>query len=305
MDDHERELLRSTVGQVLSDTGGDDAIDALAALGWNEVFAAEPFECTAVAFAERGRRLATVALLDAAVLSVLDRDVSESSVVLQTARGAVIGSNRATSAPTVVALTVDGPSRGAVREFALATCACEPIIGLEEPSVLTRVTLPSSPDAGAAPVTEQGELAARIVGLAHAAEILGASAKLLADVCDYVRERNQFGRPIGEFQAVKHRLAACHVAQEAARVAVEHACHDSSWAAIGVARALAGRAGAITVVLAPHVMGAMGFVWEVDIHRYHKRILAIDAIAGPWDCLALEIGRTVIESGTLERMGAA
>ena len=109
---------------------------------------------------------------------------------------------------------------------------------------------------------------ARVRGFALsalAAEQAGTAAKCLDMTVEYARQRVQFGRPIGSFQAVKHRLADMHVLVEAARSAAYDTDHPTA-AKIYCSEAL-GRVAAEMVQL----HGGIAITWEHDAQRYFKR----------------------------------
>ncbi|GGU88327.1 acyl-CoA dehydrogenase [Streptomyces albospinus] len=125
---------------------------------------------------------------------------------------------------------------------------------------------------------------------ALAAEAVGAADAALARTVGYVQERTQFGRPIGSFQAVQHRLADLYVAVQAARSAAYYA----AWAAGGGrtgeadgpgvgALALAQALEALRAVAAEAVQlhGGIGFTWEHDAHLYFKRAACDELLLGP------------------------
>jgi acyl-CoA dehydrogenase len=129
--------------------------------------------------------------------------------------------------------------------------------------------------------------AARDVGLAGlAAEQVGASGHALEATVTHVRQRHQFGRPIGSFQAVKHRLADLLVEIEAAKSAAGYAaaCVDAApeelalaaSAAKVVCTAASVRAAAEYVQL----HGGIGFTWEHPAHRYVRRARTSEALLG-------------------------
>ena len=98
----------------------------------------------------------------------------------------------------------------------------------------------------------------------------------------------QFGRPIGQFQAVKHRCANMLVALEAARAAVWDAARafdevdESGWAvAQGVAAALATETGFRCAKDCIQVLGGIGYTWEHDAHLYLKRATALRCCCPP------------------------
>jgi len=131
-------------------------------------------------------------------------------------------------------------------------------------------------------------LPAHGAGPLRLAEVLaGAMSVGVADWCvataaEYAAVRVQFGRPIGQFQAVKHRCANMLVALEAARAAVWDAARAfdddiaSGWdVAQGSAAALATEAGFSCAKDCIQVLGGIGYTWEHDAHLYLKRATAL------------------------------
>jgi alkylation response protein AidB-like acyl-CoA dehydrogenase len=113
--------------------------------------------------------------------------------------------------------------------------------------------------------------------LGHSAELLGASSRVLDLSVEYAKERVQFGRPIGSFQAVKHRCADMLVDVEGMRSAVYHAAWalgagdpDRSVAA-STAKTWCSDAGRRVMASGLQVHGGIGFTWEHDLHLYVKR----------------------------------
>ena len=106
----------------------------------------------------------------------------------------------------------------------------------------------------------------------------------------YAKERAQFDRPIGSFQAVKHLLADMVVRAEVARAAVYAAActlDDPDLGdldrAVSGAKLLAGEAAIDNGKSATQVHGGMGFTWEVDVHLYLKRAWVLDTQFGSVD----------------------
>ncbi|MEV5608024.1 acyl-CoA dehydrogenase family protein [Streptomyces sp. NPDC052225] len=132
-----------------------------------------------------------------------------------------------------------------------------------------------------------GALAAAGDGVATllAAEAVGAADRALERTVAYVKEREQFGRPVGSFQAVKHRLADVYVQVQAARSAAYYA----AWAASDVQEkevgglALAQGLEALRTAAAEAVQlhGGIGFTWEHDAHLYLKRAAGDELLFGP------------------------
>jgi alkylation response protein AidB-like acyl-CoA dehydrogenase len=130
----------------------------------------------------------------------------------------------------------------------------------------------------------QGLLAPALAYLA--AEMAGAAAAALDLTCDYARERVQFDRPIGAFQAVKHPLVDVLIAVERARslalgaaAALDHA-PDHALRAARMAKASAEEALLYACDRAVQLHGGFGFTWDCDAHLYYKRALASAATWG-------------------------
>lgn len=104
-----------------------------------------------------------------------------------------------------------------------------------------------------------------------AAEQLGSAGKTCEMAVRYARERTQFGRPIGSFQAVKHLCAQMLVRTEVARAAVYAASITGDAAEITAAKLLADEAAARGARDCLQVHGGMGFTWEADVHLHLKR----------------------------------
>ncbi|HEV3354723.1 MAG TPA: acyl-CoA dehydrogenase family protein [Acidimicrobiales bacterium] len=116
---------------------------------------------------------------------------------------------------------------------------------------------------------------------------LGMAAVLTEMSVAYAKERQQFDRPIGSFQAIKHLLADMFVRTEVARSAVYAAAVNLDQPALGPparavagAKLLAGEAATVNAKTATQVHGGMGFTWEVDVHLYLKRSWVLDTAFG-------------------------
>lgn len=116
-----------------------------------------------------------------------------------------------------------------------------------------------------------------LLSLAIACDSLGAARRILSLTVEYLKTREQFGRPIGAFQALQHRVA--DIAADIALVGeiVDHAVHCSEirsadagfWAALAKVQATDIHMHAATEAIQMH--GAIGFTWEHDAHLYLKR----------------------------------
>ena len=155
-----------------------------------------------------------------------------------------------------------------------------PVVSLDMTRQLCDLTLTdvSARRAAAGAAAEHAVTAALRAGAAMlAAEQVGLAGRALEITLDYVKQRHQFARPVGSFQAIKHRLADLWVAITQARAASRYAaaCLASSDPDTDVAVALAKAAGSDTALKAGQEMvqlhGGIGFTWEHPAHLYLKR----------------------------------
>ncbi|GHB60551.1 acyl-CoA dehydrogenase [Streptomyces umbrinus] len=123
-----------------------------------------------------------------------------------------------------------------------------------------------------------------LMGLA--ATTVGSCRRILDLVVNHVKERHQFGRPLGAFQAVKHKAADMYVAIERARAlthfsALTLAEHDDRrHRAAHMAKAAAGECQRLVFRHGLQLFGAMGFTWENELQVHLKRAKACDLLLG-------------------------
>jgi len=126
--------------------------------------------------------------------------------------------------------------------------------------------------------------------LACAAQQLGVSQQLIDMAVRYACQREQFGVPIGSFQAIKHMLADCQVKLEYARPAVYRAAHSVAREArsravdTSMAKAAASEAALLAARVALQVHGAIGYTWEQDLHVWMRRAWSLELAwgSGAW-----------------------
>jgi alkylation response protein AidB-like acyl-CoA dehydrogenase len=131
-----------------------------------------------------------------------------------------------------------------------------------------------------------GASAAALVSCAVAAEVVGVCQRALEMTVDYVKERRQFGMPVGSFQAVSHRCAEMLLDTESAR----SAAYFAAWAAdadpdrlpeaAALAAAAAATGGRHVTAAAIQNHGGIGFTWEADVHWLYKRAELDRALLG-------------------------
>ncbi|MFF0307624.1 acyl-CoA dehydrogenase [Streptosporangium sp. NPDC004379] len=155
---------------------------------------------------------------------------------------------------------------------------------------LDAVTVPAGRVLDGLTGAEVRDLAAILLG----AEAAGVAAWCVRAAAEYAKVRVQFGRPIGQFQGVKHKAARMLVALEQARATVWDATRAAAEAAGegDGAAAVAAYTAAIAGVVAPdaavqcakdaiQIFGGIGYTFEHDAHLYYRRALTLRALLGP------------------------
>ena len=137
---------------------------------------------------------------------------------------------------------------------------------------------------GSAPATRRDAVARTLdrLAVAYVVDGVGAAQRALELAVEYAKERVQFDKPIGSFQAVQHLCADMLRTVELGRAAGYYACWAADDAdpteahrAATMAKAFAGDAFAQLGGSAIQVFGGIGFTWEHDIHLYYKRLLTL------------------------------
>ncbi len=162
-----------------------------------------------------------------------------------------------------------------------------------------------------APARLIGTDGAAAVGLARtcdlaiaalAAEQVGAAQRCLDMAVGYAKERIQFGRPIGSFQAIKHRCADMLVLVEGARSAAVHAAESADSSdlpiAASVAKMTCSEAFLQVALDNMRIHGGIGFTWEHDAHLYVRRAKATELIFGSPDHHAQRLAALAMKGRT-------
>ena len=180
-----------------------------------------------------------------------------------------------------------GHARLAVVDMSAAGVTIEPVDGLDPTRRLSTVTLDGAPSMTlAAPDAVALAHARDVIAVAVAAESVGVAQRAMEMAVEHARDRKQFGRPIGVFQAVSHPCAQMLLEVEGARSAVMFAAWalddspDEAPLAAAMAKAYASDAGRRVPAAALQVLGGIGFTWEHDLHFWLKRGRANAAVWG-------------------------
>ncbi|MFI5394093.1 MAG: acyl-CoA dehydrogenase family protein [Candidatus Binatia bacterium] len=141
--------------------------------------------------------------------------------------------------------------------------------------------------------------------LACAAQQVGIGQQLVDMAVRYATEREQFGKPIGSFQAIKHMLANVAVRIEFARPVVYRAAfsvaHDAVTRAVDVSQAklAASEAAVLAAKTALQVHGAIGYTWEQDLQIWMKRAWALDIAWGTGAWHRARVAAAVLDGDVL------
>ncbi len=287
----ERELLRRTVAALVDKHAGSEAVrramdsprgydTALWTMLCEQVGVAAlvvPEESggaggqladAAAVLEELGRGLVPTPLLGTtlAELALLSADTPDAETLEQLASGASIGT---------VVFDRDYVINGDVADVVLAVddgrivrwndVTVEPVRTMDPTRRLARMT------PGATEVIGPDPGIADTAAILLAAEQIGAAARCLELTVEYSKQRVQFGRPIGSFQALKHRMADLYVAVQSARAVVGDAVTDPTPVSAMLARLAASEAFCTVAGEAIQLHGGIAITWEHDMHLYFKR----------------------------------
>jgi hypothetical protein len=304
----ELDLFERGVRDAVEAATGPDLDAALVDLGWHDALAADPRAAVSTLFTCQGSANARSTALDQLLLGALGVD----------AGAMVLPPLGATTPPGRLAgdrCTIRGLGTSALRSDGLAAIAADdgdgapvlvvvpvaqlapravdgldPALGLVEVIADLRVS-----DVGTAarwgPAVALGQRA-----LAH--ELVGAARAMLALARDHALARVQFGRPIASFQAVRHRLADCLVAIEAADALLAASWDDPSPVNAATVKAFAGRSGRAVARHCQQVLAGIGFTSEHPFHRHLRRTVVLDQLLGGTS-LTRRLGEDVLRTRRL------
>jgi alkylation response protein AidB-like acyl-CoA dehydrogenase len=205
-------------------------------------------------------------------------------------RGSVTGVADALPAG-VLLVPADGVPHGLyLVDMSAPGVAKAPVVSLDMTRQLCDLSFDDAPGTliASGPAASQAVDAALAAGAAVlAAEQVGLAQRCLDMTLGYVKERRQFARPVGSFQALKHRLADVWVAVSQARAASRYAAaclatasqgHPDAKVAVAIAKAYCSETAVLAAQECVQMHGGIGFTWEHPAHLYLKRAKA-DSIA--------------------------
>lgn len=297
----ERQLLRETVRGLVAKHAGPEAVreamdsergydESLWKLLCEQVGAAAlvvPSELggadgeladAATVVSELGRALVPTPLLGTtlAELALLAADDVDADTLGRLADGTAIGA---------VVFDPDYVVNGDIADVVVAaqdgrlyrwtTFTSQRVTTMDRTRRLSRVTPQGTAPVGADPGIVD------VASILLAAEQIGAAERCLELTVEYTKQRVQFGRPIGSFQALKHRMADLYVAVSAARAVIDDAVGDVSSATAALARVAATEAFDAVAAEAIQMHGGIAITWEHDIQLYFKRAHGSAQLLGP------------------------
>jgi alkylation response protein AidB-like acyl-CoA dehydrogenase len=232
----------------------------------------------ATVLSELARALVPTPLLGTtlAELALLTADEVDTETIGRLASGAAIGA---------LVLDPDYVVNGDIADVVVAvdngrltrwtTFTSQRVATMDPTRRLSRVTAQDTVSLG----TDRG--IADMTSILLAAEQVGAAERCLELTVEYTKQRVQFGRPIGSFQALKHRMADLYVAVSAARAVVDDAVCEPSLATAALARVAATDAFDAVAAEAIQMHGGIAITWEHDIQLYFKRAHGSAQLLGP------------------------
>lgn len=294
----ERELLRQTVAALVDKHAGPEAVRTAmeSERGYDETLwqllceqvgaaalvvpedlggAGGQLGDAAVVLEELGKALVPTPLLgtvlaELALLAASEGSGPDAQALEQLAEGGAIGAVVFDDEYAVngdVADIVVGTDGSRLTRW--TTFSTEPLATMDPTRRLGRITAEQTQQIGADPGI------ADYAAILLAAEQIGAASRCLELTVQYTKDRVQFGRPIGSFQALKHRMADLYVAVSAARAVVEDAIQDAETApspsSAALARVVASEAFSTVAGEAVQLHGGIAITWESDIQLYFKR----------------------------------
>jgi alkylation response protein AidB-like acyl-CoA dehydrogenase len=147
--------------------------------------------------------------------------------------------------------------------------------------------------------------AIQVATVALCAEMVGGMQWILDTTVEYAKTREQFGRPIGSFQAIQHQCADMLLMTESARSAVYYAAWaltegaPAAASAVSIAKAYCSDAYREVGNRGVQIHGGIGFTWEHDLHLYYKRSKASEVMFGDAAFHRERIARTIVDGPAL------
>jgi hypothetical protein len=321
MDADELELLNETLFGLAETAPVGQLAASLDEFGWRDVLAAHPKEAIAALFTAQGRTgrwsaaLQDVLASDVARLGIegkanvvlprpntplpaswRDGEATVHGVLLEPRDdvGKLVIAGRSDNGERLV-IAVDHEDLRVERRDGL-----DPALGVRDVSGTTRRANVVAEGGQADEWWEAAQARGRLA-LCH--QMVAALFVMVEQARAHVSERAQFGRLVGTFQAVRHKLVEAHVASTAAESSTASAWEaDDLPLAAATAKVVTGQAVSVTAAHAQQLLAGIGFTAEHPFHRVMKRTVVLERILGSAAELAPQLGRHLAERGEAPRL---
>ncbi len=297
LDVDDMSLFRKTLRHVIDTNPPHRIPDELYEQGWQELAEADPAGAITALGEEAGAARSPAPVADLAVLWGAGQTADSGTAVVYDDI-AFAGVERAASLIRITDAKLTRHAAEGVR--------FEPAGGFDPKLGLQRVIFPASAAASRGVDGASSHAPAIAAGRrALASQMVGAATEMLEDTLAYVGERRQYGRAIGSFQTVKHRLADVKVAVTAARAGIETAWTqaegDEAPLLAVAAKCLAARAQRLASTHCFQVHGGIAFAVEHGFQQWVRRGLLLDLLLGDESQLTKRLGRELIAQRQIPR----
>jgi hypothetical protein len=309
MDRDDLELFQRSLRDATNDYSGSALDGALEEFGWRDAMAIEPRAAISTLFQLQGESNATSSALGHVLRRGLGlNDMPAIEIVLppigrwdppgkMSGRSLhVDGLASAVPSDTASVVVISETTHGDIALTApAASLAFDRVGGMDPNFGLLRVTgRDVQTYTELTPPGADWTSAVALARLALGHELVGASRKMLELAREHALGRIQFGRPIGSFQAIRHRLAETLVAVEMADALLDSAWLDGTPVTAAMAKAMAGRQARIAARHCQQVLAGIGFTTEHPLHLYIRRTLVLDGLLGSSTALTRVLGEEVM-----------
>jgi hypothetical protein len=308
MEATERALFAAGVRHATESTDGAALDAALDDLGWRDALGDDRASAVAVLFESLGATTTSSAAFDTVLAGALGVEADRTAVILPPLRGTEPPGHLHDGRCTVQGLATAALDRC---DRALVVCERSVMYTLDPGLMRSRKIEGLDPDLGLRVVTGELDTSAATQAaadwpvtlalgqLALGHELVGAGRSMLALARTHALERMQFGRPIGSFQAVRHRLADSLVALEAAASLLEAAWDDPTPVTAAMTKAFAGRSARTVARHCQQVLAGIGFTTEHPFHRFVRRTIVLDQLLGAGSTLTRTLGAHILVDAAL------
>lgn len=307
----ELQSIQRTLSDLTERFDGDELSEAIEEFGWIDLFRLEPLDALDALFTAQGRSgswssafcqvlSGTSAIPGSDFGSVAVLVPPPGSQACGGPEGKISGLLVGAPADSDAVVAVTDPSGSAVLYgFESDQLSITPVHGLDAGLRIRRAQgLPSEAEQ-LAEGDQVRQWWSEVVAAGRRAlsfELCGTMETMLALAVTHATDRHQFGRPVGSFQAVRHRLAECRVAATGAHAAARASGNETEASLASMtAKVVAGRAQKLVAAHCQQVLAGLGFTAEHPFHRFMFRATVVDRLLGSSQELATELGRSLLE----------